>query len=118
MPVPDYSTTPASNISISGTNIGEGCTAGGINNAIRQQMADTRVFYNDVIGGELTIAARFAVFMAKVGGTFTGDIFRNGRGAYLHHNQSSYLSGRVFTTALGAADPTSEVGDVWIELSA
>ncbi len=117
MPVTDYSTTPASNTAISGINIAENCPAGNLNGAVRQQMADTRVFYNDVIGAEATIAARFASLMGKIGGTFTGDILRSARGAYLHHNQPSYLSGRVFTTALGAADPTSEVGDVWIELS-
>ena len=118
MAVADYSTTPASNVTISGINIAEGCPAGNMNGATRQQLADTKVFYNEVVGAELTIAARFAALMAKVGGTFTGDIFRNGRGAYLHHNQPSYLSGAVFTTAIGAADPTTEVGHVWVELSA
>ena len=110
MAVTDYSTTPASNTAISGININEGCPAGGINAAIRQMMSDVRVFYNGV-----PVAADY---MPIVGGTFTGDILRNGRGGSLHHASSTYLSGRVFVTALGAADPTSLVGDVWIELSA
>jgi hypothetical protein len=46
MPVPDYSTTPASNTTISGINIAEGCSPAGINNAIRQLMADVRAFYD------------------------------------------------------------------------
>lgn len=110
MPVQDYNATPASNTSISGINIGEGMTAANVNNAIRTMMADIRVFYNGV-----PVAADY---MPIVGGTFTGDITRNGRGGYLHHASSTYLSGRVFVTALGAADPTSAVGDIWIELSA
>lgn len=109
-PIADYSTTPASNTAISGINLSEGCTAGGINNAIRQLMADVKAFSNTVPVS--------ADFMPIVGGTFTGDITRNGRGGYLHHASSTYLSGRVFVTALGAADPTSAVGDIWIELSA
>lgn len=40
MGVQNYSTTPASNTLISGINIGEGCAPSGINDAIRQLMAD------------------------------------------------------------------------------
>lgn len=117
-PVADYSTTAASNTAISGINIAEGCPAGNMNAATRQQMADTKSMYNEIVGSEASITARFSALMAKVGGAFTGDITRNGRGGYLHHASATYLNGRVFVTALGAADPTSEVGDIWIELSA
>lgn len=40
--VKDYSTTANSNTTISGINVAENCPAGGINNAIRQLMADAR----------------------------------------------------------------------------
>lgn len=40
MGISSYSTVAASNTSISGTNIAEGCAPSGINNAIRQLMAD------------------------------------------------------------------------------
>lgn len=40
MGISSYSTTPASNTSISGINIAEGCAPSGINDAIRQMMAD------------------------------------------------------------------------------
>lgn len=40
MAVSDYSTTPGSNGTISGINIAENCSPAGINNAIRQMMAD------------------------------------------------------------------------------
>lgn len=40
MGISAYSTTPASNTTISGINIAEGCAPSGINDAIRQMMAD------------------------------------------------------------------------------
>lgn len=58
MAVSDYSTTAASNTSISGINIAEACPAGNLNNAIRQLMADLK-------------AAGYAPLS---GGTFTGGV--------------------------------------------
>lgn len=43
MPIQDYSTDPDLNVQISGINIAEGCPPSGINNAIRQLMADVKV---------------------------------------------------------------------------
>lgn len=40
----DYSTTPSANTSINGINLAEGCNASGINDAIRQLMADAATF--------------------------------------------------------------------------
>ena len=42
MAIKDYSTTPDMNTMISGINIAEGCPPSGINNAIRQLMADVK----------------------------------------------------------------------------
>ena len=42
MAIKDYSTTPDMNTQISGINIAEGCAPSGINNAIRQLMADVK----------------------------------------------------------------------------
>ena len=42
MPIQDYSTDPDLNVQISGINIAEGCPPSGINNAIRQLMADVK----------------------------------------------------------------------------
>lgn len=52
------------------------------------------------------------------GGTVSGNVTRSSAGPHLYHTDASYLSGRVFVTAKGAADPTSQVGDVWLELAA
>lgn len=42
MPINDYNTDPDLNTTISGINIAEGCAPSGINNAIRQLMADVK----------------------------------------------------------------------------
>lgn len=49
MSVRDYSTTPASNTTIASIDISEGCSPAGINNAIRQQLADVA----DVVAGNV-----------------------------------------------------------------
>jgi len=52
------------------------------------------------------------------GGTVSGNIARSSAGSHLYHTDALNVSGRVFVTASGAADPTSQVGDIWLELSA
>ena len=47
MPISDYNANPDLNISINGINIAEGCPPSGINNAIRQMMADIRDNYDN-----------------------------------------------------------------------
>lgn len=47
----DYSTTPGSNTSIAGINLAENCSPAGINNAIRQLMADARTFADEIGDG-------------------------------------------------------------------
>lgn len=44
MSVSDYDLTPANNTTISGTNINEGCSPAGMNNAVRQMMADIKAW--------------------------------------------------------------------------
>ena len=43
MPISDYSTLPESNTAINGIDISEGCAPSGINDAIRQLMADIKL---------------------------------------------------------------------------
>lgn len=54
MSVYDYNTDPASNGTINGINIAEGCPAGSLNNAQRQQMADLAAFIAASVVGQLT----------------------------------------------------------------
>lgn len=63
MAVTDYSTTAGNNSTISGVNIAEGCSPAGINNAIRQMMADVRAFYDatPLIAGTPTVSGAWTI---------------------------------------------------------
>lgn len=106
MAVRDYSSTPASNTTIAGTNIDENCSPGGINNAIRQIMADVRVMYDNL--------PDVSAYATKAAAVFSGtQPIYTGRGAFLHHNNSANSSGRVFVQASGDAAPSMSNGD-WL----
>lgn len=83
MAIKDYNTDPDLNVQISGINIAEGCPPSGINNAIRQLMADVKA-EQDVRGEEWAAqaakdAAQDAAIADKLdtgGGTMTGHITR------------------------------------------
>lgn len=109
MAVTDWSTTPASNTTISGIDISEGCPPAGLNNAVRQMMADVKSF-------SLTVPSA-STYMPVTAGTFSGtQPVYTGRGAYLHHNSSSFASARIFMQASGGSTPAGMVsGDILLE---
>lgn len=49
------------------------------------------------------------------GGNVTGTIGRQGAGSYTYFVDGSLTSGRIFVTANGAGDPTSQPGDLWLQ---
>ena len=83
MALSDYKPDPGQNLTISGIDIAEGCPPGGINNAIRQLMADlaagvggglkevTRAQYEALPEGKLTDNKAYLI-------TDEGVIIRNG----------------------------------------
>jgi len=83
----DYNSNPDLNVSISGVNIGEGCPPSGINNAIRQVMADAKaedgaVVHNtgaETISGAKTFAGS-AIF--KSAATISGGITISGAATF------------------------------------
>lgn len=80
MPVKDYNADPDLNTQISGINIAEGCAPSGINNAIRQLMADVKEESNEAstqlssLDSTLRalIAEELAKYLPLTGGTITG----------------------------------------------
>lgn len=97
----DYSTTPASNTSIEGINVGEGCAAANINNAIRQLMADGRSLSDAVA------AISVSGLMPKTGGIFAGQISRSGSGGYFYNASATQGGGKVSFLTTGSANPAS-----------
>lgn len=95
----DYSATPSSNGTIASINIAEGCPPANINNAIRQIMADAKAFDNAKADATLLVTKAAAVF------TGTQPIY-DGRGAYVHWNNSALTSGRRYVQAEGSSLPT------------
>lgn len=56
-------------------------------------------------------------YLALTGGTVSGNIVRSSAGPHIYHTDGTMVSGRVLVTTAGAADPTTQDGDIWIELA-
>lgn len=56
-------------------------------------------------------------YLALTGGTVSGNITRSGAGTHIYHNDPALTSGRVFITSVGATDPTSAAGDIWLQIA-
>lgn len=99
MAVSDWSTTAGSNSTVGGINIAEGCPPGNINGAIREMMAEIRVWYASV--------PDYSLLMPKSGGVFTGPITYTGAGAFRYNVDSTLISGRDYHLIEGSARPGS-----------
>lgn len=100
----DYSTNPDANTSIGGINIAEGCPAGNMNAGLRRLAADGKILNNTV--------AALGTYMPASGGAFTGDITRQGRGAYRNNASSTLTDGQDFFLPEGSALPAGAEGRV------
>jgi len=99
MAVGDWSTTAGSNGTVGGINIAEGCPPGNINGALREMMAEIKVWYN--------ATPDYSLLMPKTGGTFTGPVTYTGAGAFRYSVDSTLVSGRDFHLIEGSARPSS-----------
>lgn len=73
MAISDYSTTPASNGTIGGINVSEGCAPGNLNDAIRQMAADLKTFWNTFQGALASYQPLATVLTAISGLTTAAD---------------------------------------------
>lgn len=98
----EFSTTPDANSTIGGMDVSEGCSPANINGALRYVAAVSRDTLDKIptVGG----------FVPTTGGTYTGDILRQGRGAYLHHAGSAQTDGRVMFLPEGSIRPAGSEG--------
>lgn len=86
--ISEWSATPANNTDIGGIDIAEGCAPSGINNAIRELMAQVKDMQTGADGDDLTIAGTLAL---------TGGLTLDG---------SAGTSGKVLTSAGSGNTPT------------
>jgi hypothetical protein len=87
---------------------------GRITGAVNTPISITKSQVSD-LGTIGTMAAQnTASYVPKAGGAFTGDITRDTRGAYIHHNGAGFTSGRIFVQAAGSP-PTMANGDILLE---
>lgn len=100
----EFSTTPGANTTIGGVNVAEDCSPAGINDAIRYIAAVIRDTADKIPGA--------GTAMPISGGTFTGDIRRQDRGAYLHHAGTAQANGQVYFLPEGSARPAAAEGVV------
>lgn len=98
----EFSTTPGANTTIGGVNVAEDCSPAGINDAIRYIAAVVRDTADKIPSA--------GTAMPISGGTFTGDIQRQTRGAYLHHAGAAQTDGRVMFLPEGSARPAGSEG--------
>ena len=61
----------------------------------------------------LVTATGVAAALPLTGGTVSGNIVRQGAGVHAYWNDAAMTGGRIFITAVGASDPTSQPGDIW-----
>jgi hypothetical protein len=59
--ISEYSNIPANNTEIDGINIAEGCAPSGINNAIRELMAQLKDFQSGTAGDDFTVGGELSV---------------------------------------------------------
>jgi len=100
----EFSTTPDDNQTIGGKYMGTGASPGDVDNVIRYIAAVVRDTFNRIpVVGD---------FLPRAGGVLTGDISRQGRGAYLHHANGGQSDGRVMFLPQGSPRPTAAEGMV------
>lgn len=123
MAIRDYSQTPASNTTISGINVDEGCNPSTINNAIRQLMADARELQagSTVTAGATTSIGASNTIYVSVPGTTTITAFDTVAAGVLRvikftealtltHNGTSLI-------IPGGANITTAAGDTMVVMS-
>lgn len=100
----EFSIVPAENATIGGVDVSEGCSPAGMNNALRYVAAVVRDSADKVP------AANNSLPLA--GGTVTGDIYRQNRGAYLYHAGSGQNNAPISFLPEGSARPAALEGAV------
>jgi len=100
----EFSIVPAENATIGGVDVSEGCSPAGINNALRYVAAVVRDSADKVPAANTSLPL--------AGGTVTGDIYRQNRGAYLYHAGAGQNNAPISFLPEGSSRPAALEGAV------
>jgi microcystin-dependent protein len=122
MALADWSTTAASNALVLGTNIGEGCPPGNVNDAIRKLMADVATGVNVSLLGTFLSSTTLAQARTALG-VSEGSASLNNLAALTNTaNKQPYMTGSdgwsltdMFPSAAILAMATTSVPSGWLE---
>ena len=120
--VSEWSSTPANNTDIGGVNIAEGCAPSGINNAIRELMAQVKDMQagtdsdNFTVGGNLTVTGT----ATGVTATFGDNTTKFATTAFVQAALAAiYPVGSIYTNATNSTNPGTLLGfGTWVAFGA
>ena len=103
--ISEYSSTPSNNTDVNGINIAEGCAPSGINNAIRQLMADLKNQQDGASGDNFTVGGNLTVIgSAALGSNATASTqATSDNSTKLATN--AYVTAKVAASTSGLSDP-------------
>jgi hypothetical protein len=117
--VPAYSFNSASAVT------GAGGGGGAAYQPLNGNLTNLAAVVNTTYGRSLLTLANQAALQAavgntggsvqKTGDTMTGNLLRSGAGVHAYFADAAMTGGRIYITAVGAADPTSQPGDIWLQ---
>lgn len=120
--ISEFSSTPANNTDIAGINIAEGCAPSGINNAIRELMAQLKDQQTGADGDNFTVGGNLTVTGTATGSTpTTGDnTTKFATTAFVQATFSAlYPVGSIYINATSSTNPNTLFGfGTWVAFGA
>lgn len=120
--ISEFSSTPANNTDIAGINIAEGCAPSGINNAIRELMAQLKDQQSGTDGDDFTVGGNLVVTGTATGSTSTfGDsTTKFATTAFVQAALAAvYPVGSVYVNATSSTNPATLLGfGTWVAFGA
>lgn len=103
--ISEYSSNPSNNTDVNGINIAEGCAPSGINNAIRQLMADLKNQQDGTSGDNFTVGGNLTVIgSAALGSNATASTQATSDNS-TKLATTAYVTSKIAASTSGLADP-------------
>jgi hypothetical protein len=120
--ISEFSSTPANNTDIAGINIAEGCAPSGINNAIRELMAQLKDQQAGTDGDDFTVGGNLVVTGTATGSTptFGDSTTKFATTAFVQAAlAAAYPVGSIYINATSSTNPATLLGfGTWVAFGA